>query len=148
MADDVAFGEDVTDFAFDVHAGDAFEGVGLGDSRLALDDDAFDFDGDGDALLARFEFELASDFAFAFDVRAGDAFEGVGLGDLRLALDDDAFDFDGDGDALLARFEFELASDFADPSLRRCFDLVLPRALAVDCLPFAAFGLTMVHSKI
>ena len=31
MADNVAFGEDVAAFAIDVHAGDAFEGVGLGD---------------------------------------------------------------------------------------------------------------------
>ncbi len=86
--------------------------------------------------------------AFAIDVRAGDAFEGVGFGDLRLELDDDAFDFNGDGDALLASFAFEPASDFAYPSLTRCFDLVLPRALAVACLPFAALYLTMFHSKI
>ena len=86
--------------------------------------------------------------AFAIDVRAGDNFEGVWLGDLRLVLDDEAFDFDGDGDTLLARFAFEPASDFADPSLTHCFDLVLPRALAVACLPLAALDLTMVHSKI
>jgi hypothetical protein len=86
--------------------------------------------------------------AFAIDVRAGYTFEGVVLGDLWLELDDDAFDFDGDGNNLLARFAFEPASDFADPSLTRCFDLVLPRALAVSCLPYAALDLTMVHSKI
>ena len=55
MSDDVAFGEDVADFATDVRAGDDFEGFRLGDLRLVLDDDAFDFDGDGETLLARFD---------------------------------------------------------------------------------------------
>ena len=109
------------------------------DLRALVDLSAFDCTSMAMADDVAFGEDVA---AFAIDVRAGDDFEEVRLGDLQLVIDD-AFDFDGDGDALLARFAFEPASDFADPSLTHCFDLVLPRALAVACLRFAALDLTI-----
>jgi len=62
VSNDVPFGDHVAVFAFGVCAGDDFEGVRFGDLRLVLDDDAFNFDGDGDTLLARFALRPASDF--------------------------------------------------------------------------------------
>jgi len=87
MADDVAFDADAAAFALEVLDGEAFESAGLVDLRLALDDESFDFDGDADALLSRFVFELASRFVFelASDLTPPSAVRCFDLG-LRRAL--------------------------------------------------------------